>query len=169
MNKPRIIIDSYEPRSKIEHITSVFDRYKVEYSKTRLVVGDYMNPDKPHIVIERKKSLLELAVNLSYKDKERFKRELERAKEVGVHVVILNEDGNSQQLDDLEGLTECTLLAGVKDIVRRSTIARNTIKPEELCKKLRALTKWYDVEIQFCNPADTGIRIIDILFDEDVC
>ena len=168
MLKPKIMIDSYEPLSKIEHITSLFDRYDVEYIKTRLSIGDYMNPDKPYIVIERKKSLLELAVNLSYKDKERFKRELERARKEGVHVVILIEDGNYQQLDDLKGLAECTLLASVKDIVRRSTIARNTISAQEFYRKLKALTKWYDVEIQFCNPADTGIRIIDILFDEDV-
>ena len=76
MLKPKIMIDSYEPLSKIEHITSLFDRYDVEYIKTRLSIGDYMNPDKPYIVIERKKSLLELAVNLSYKDKERTKKGL---------------------------------------------------------------------------------------------
>ena len=70
--------DTREHKKEWERIRSQFDSLGVEYIRSKLWVGDYMNIDNPRIVIDRKKDLLELCGNITQQH-ERFKAELIRA------------------------------------------------------------------------------------------
>ena len=66
-----IQVDTREHKKEWERIKSQFDSVGVEYYRSKLWVGDYMNIDKPRVVIDRKKDLLELCGNVTQQH-ERF-------------------------------------------------------------------------------------------------
>ena len=86
-----IIIDSREKRRVIAPIIEYFDTHGIVWVSNALPVGDYMSFDNARKVIDRKHNLQELAANCSEPDIKRFRAELERAKKLGVQLVILCE------------------------------------------------------------------------------
>lgn len=103
----KIVIDTREQVNY--HITDYFDARLIDYTSKKLDYGDYsiMLPScmefgitediyfTDKIVIERKNSLMELSNNLG-NERERFKRELERAK--GATFIIMIEDGSYEDI-----------------------------------------------------------------------
>ena len=84
-----IQIDTREQNNK--HIIKYFENMGVEYFCEKLDFGDYTNPlNENKVVIDRKKDLVEWAGNLG-KGHQRFKAELERAKDCGYKVIVLIE------------------------------------------------------------------------------
>lgn len=92
----RVIIDTREQRN--EHILSFLQKKKTETVHRKLDIGDY-SAELPEgsfersFVIERKGSLDELCGNFTI-DRERFERELLRAKAYGVKVFLVIEDAS---------------------------------------------------------------------------
>lgn len=94
-----ILVDTREQKN--QHITDMFDKYDIKWTKQKLDFGDYsvmlpMNKDLGinqdlyfKVAIERKNSLNELGTNIST-NRERFKREFQRAK--GNHIILMIED-----------------------------------------------------------------------------
>lgn len=94
-----ILIDTREQKN--QHITDMFDKYEIKWTKQKLDFGDYsvmlpkctefgINEDLYFkVVIERKNSLNELGSNIST-NRERFKREFQRAK--GNNIILMIED-----------------------------------------------------------------------------
>ena len=87
-----IITDSREKAHIIGRILDYFDREGIKHYSSKLIVGDYMNIDNPKLTIDRKFSLSELANNLT-NDSGRFMREIRLAKELGIHLIVLCEQG----------------------------------------------------------------------------
>lgn len=150
-----IFIDSREKRHAIEKIVDTFQQEGIRYETNKLYVGDYQEFGNPYLVIDRKQSIDELAGNCTT-EHDRFKRELERAKELGIHLVILVEQasfsdrGKRVQIHDIEDL----MLWSSK---------WSTVPGERIYRILNAWRYKYDIEIQFCRKVDTGKRIIEIL------
>lgn len=97
--KVKIIVDSRENVN--QHITDAFEKHEVDYEVKKVEVGDYSMyvPEFDYTCkmnIERKASLSELAGNLMESRDEnnhnRFERELIKAKELGIKVVIMIEE-----------------------------------------------------------------------------
>lgn len=145
-----IKIDTRE--KKISGILRSFDRHGVKYCMEKLDEGDYMNIDNPKLVIERKRNLQELYQNLC-QGKNRFYRELERAKVKGVKVVLLCEHGGQIKcLDDVSNWKNPR--------EEKNPYAWNGPK---LRKELMICAGTFDVDLQFCDKRTTGRRIIEIL------
>ena len=99
--KIRINVDSRENMNK--HIVKAFNKHKIDYKVQKIDEGDY-SISIPEIdytsntVIERKASLEELSANqCGPKDENghsRFQRELIRAQEKGLKVILLIENPN---------------------------------------------------------------------------
>lgn len=99
--KVRINVDTREQQNK--HIIKAFKKHKIDYSSQKINEGDYLIciPEINHTcktVIERKASLEELSANLCEPKDEngynRFERELIRAKDQGIKVILLIENPN---------------------------------------------------------------------------
>lgn len=87
-----IQIDSREKSRAIRKIIKTFDEQGVKHFVSKLLVGDYMSLDNPRLIIDRKQNLQELCGNVCYQH-ERFKKELLKAMEAGIQLVILIEHG----------------------------------------------------------------------------
>lgn len=147
-----IQIDSREKDRAIKKILADFDAWGVPYIVSKLYVGDYALVTNGANVIDRKQSLLELASNLG-KDLPRFRRELENAKQAGIHITILCEHGAGvTTLDDVLGWENPRL--------KESPLA---LSGEALYRKMRALTAGYGVEWVFCRKDETAKWILEIL------
>ena len=147
-------VDSREKAKAIKPILAEFDRQGVQWFVSKLFVGDYMNMDNPRLVVDRKR-LLELTQNVC-QDHKRFAAELERAKQYGIHIVVLCEN-----TDGIKSLQDVMHWRNPR--LKQSPMA---VSGERLFKILSAMQNnhdKYDVEFQFCEKRNTGKRIIEIL------
>lgn len=154
-----IQIDSREKAKAITKILAEFDRQVVDYFVSKLYIADYMNMDNPRLVIDRKQSLSELCNNV-VQDHKRFAAELIRAKEHGIHVVVLVEHGHGIRcLQDVINWQNPRL--------KQSPMAVSGERLFRILSTMQNNRDRYDVEFLFCDKNETGKRIIEILGGND--
>ena len=150
-----IQVDSREKAHAIKHILAEFDKQGVQYFVSKLPQADYMSLDNPKLLIDRKRSMLEICQNV-VQDHARFARELERAKKYGQHIVVLIEEGHgSTCLNDVINWKNPRL--------KQSPMAVSGERLFRILSTMQNNHDKYDVEFMFCTKADTGKRIIEIL------
>ncbi len=150
-----IFTDSREKARAITKILDEFDRCGVKHFSTKLFVGDYMNPEKPLVFVDRKQNLQELAQNAT-SGHARVKRELERLDEIGgrMYFLIEQEKIDGKPIESLEDVIFWMPKYG--DIVG-----------ERIYKVLSAWKYKHNVDFVFCNKRNTGKEIIRLLGGPD--
>lgn len=144
-----IQVDSREKDRAIRKILEEFDRQGVKHPVSKLMVGDYMNYDNPRLIIDRKQNLSEVCSNVC-QGHERFRRELIRAQEYGIQLVILVEHGKG--------------IKGLADVIWwRNPRGGKSMQGDVLCKIMETQERKYGVRWEFCDKRQTGRRIIEIL------
>lgn len=138
-----------QPNSTDKHIRDYFDRHGIEYEVKALNVGDYQLADNPKLAIERKMSLEEISHNLmNSKDSSRFWREVRRAHEQGIQLVVLIESGRTvKNINDL----------------RNWKSKYSGVQGRSLIDEMIRLEFSYGVVWKFCSKQSTGKKIIEIL------
>lgn len=132
------------------HILEYFAQRDIDFEVRKLDTGDYMDSDRMNITIDRKKDLNELAGNLCTRDSSRFWRELRRAKESGIKMIVLCECGG--------------FVKSIEDVKKwKSPYSR--ISGRMLADKLYRAHISYHVEFLFCDKRSTGRRIVELLND----
>lgn len=154
----RIIVDTREKPHAIAKILSYMDTCGIEYVRAKLDVGDYMIEGKPGIVVDRKQTIDELAKNC-ISDRDRFKREMERAVKNGVQLVLLVEQNRYRSL---YGTVQ---VRGIQDLVLWHG-KYTEIRGEQIYRILAGWCQKYHLRAEFCRKSDTGKRIIEVLNDE---
>ena len=147
-----LIMDTRERKEATVLILKEFERQNVTVIRSKLWVGDYQLLENPMLTIDRKKSLQELCQNV-VQDHKRFTAELQRAKDVGVHVIVLVE--HSKNIKSLEDVRHW--------VNPRLKVSPLAVSGERLYKILLAISKKYNVDFQFCTKQETGKRIIELL------
>lgn len=147
--------DSREKDRAIKQILADFNSAGVKWFVSKLPVGDYMNLDNPKVIIDRKQSLLELTNNVC-QDHKRFAAELSRAKEYGIHLIILCEHGHG-----IKCLAD--ILNWVNPRLKESPMAVSGERLFKILSTMQCNTNEYDVEFLFCDKSETGSRIIKLL------
>ena len=144
-----ILIDTRE--KKFDHIKDYFDAHEIPYKMQLLLCGDYMRDDRPGLSIDRKRNLEEISGNLCTPEN-RFWREMRRARDQGIHMVVLIEHGGQiKSLDD----------------VRKWHSKYSKVPGTQLRAEMIRIILAYDVEFQFCAKVSTGRRIMEILYAND--
>lgn len=144
-----ISIDTRE--KKFDHIKDYFDAHEIPYKMQLLLCGDYMRDDRPGLSIDRKRNLEEISGNLCTPEN-RFWREMRRARDQGIHMVVLIEHGGQiKSLDD----------------VRKWHSKYSKVSGTQLRAEMIRISLAYDVEFQFCAKVSTGRRIMEILYAND--
>jgi len=167
----QIQCDTREHKQEWERISAQFDRLGVKYFRSKLFVGDYMSLDNPRLVIDRKKDLQELCANVTA-EHERFRRELVRAQEQGIKVIILCEHGRDIQcLEDVYFWTNPRKV-NYKWIMKgghpcRVQTWRKPVQGPQLYKSLRTISDRYNVDFHVCEKKETGKRIVELLEVKD--
>lgn len=151
----QIQIDSREHKEERERIEKQLDSLGVQHFVSKLYVGDYCNLDNPRHVVDRKKDLGEICGNVCQQH-ERFRAELIRAQEAGIHITILCEHGNGiKQLEDVY----------FWDNPRRKASPK-AMQGWRLFEVLSTMSEKYGVDFQFCTKRQTGRRIMEILSND---
>ena len=151
-----IIVDSREKPKAITSILDYFEQNGIKYVVSKMLFGDYMDYNRPNIVIDRKQNIAELAKNCTA-EHDRFRHELERARDAGATLYVLVEQNhyisNGQRIKVEE----------ISDLLRwtnRYTIVRGE-------KVFRVLAGWmakYPLKVLFCDKRHTGRKIVEILY-----
>ena len=150
-----ILVDTREKPSEMSRITDTFQQQGIRYDRTKLYIGDYLEFGNPFLCIDRKKSIDELAGNLTV-ERERFKREIQRAKDTGTTLVILVEQNTYRDGD------RRIQIGSIEDLMLWES-RYSTVTGEKLYRVLVSWCAKYPIRVEFCAKRDTGKRIIDIL------
>ena len=150
----KIVVDSREKwtqsNSTDTHIKSYFDRHGIEYEVRKLDVGDYQLADNPNLSIDRKQSLLELSRNLlNLGDSARFWREVRRAHERHIKLIILIEDGRTVKT--------------IQDIKNWNSKYNPFVSGRKLMSEMIRCEMAYGVTFALCDKRSTAKRIVEIL------
>lgn len=157
--KKLLLIDTREKPKAIKNILEYIDAAGIEHISTKLLIGDYMDYNRPERVIDRKRNIAELAKNCTV-DRDRFKRELERVKKTGATLIILVEQNRFKDRD------RWIHVDNIKDLILWSS-PHTKVKGERI---YRILTSWifkYPIQIEFCDKRSTGKRILEIIYYEE--
>lgn len=159
--------DTREHKKEWERIKSQFDSIGVDYFRSKLWVGDYMNIDNPRVIIDRKKDLLELCGNVTQQHK-RFTAELIRAQEKNIKLIILCEHG-----EGIETLTDVYFwhnprLDLSEWVIQNGHPAKIPKYPKAtegtaLYRSLITMRDKYNIDFRFCEKSETGCVITQLL------
>ena len=151
-----IIIDSREKPKAITKILDYFDQQGIEHESSKLLFGDYMDWNRPGIVIDRKQNIAELAKNCTV-EHERFRRELERAQKAGATLIVLVEQNRYKDRD------EWIQVNSISDLIRWSS-PHTQIRGEKIYRVLASWTAKFPLRVEFCDKRSTGRKILEILY-----
>lgn len=162
-----IQIDSREKARAIRKIIKTFDEQGIKHFSSKLLVGDYMSLDNPRLIIDRKQNLQELCGNVCQQH-ERFKRELLKAMDAGIQLVILVEHGaDIKSLEDVyfwknprKHEVRWRIINGKRE---KYVVSAKAVDGNQLYKSLCTIRDRYHVRFEFCEKKDTGVRIAEIL------
>ena len=154
-----VIIDSREKPHAIAGIVDYFDKNGINHTTSKLLFGDYMDYNRPGLVIDRKQNIAELAKNCTT-EHERFRRELERAKKAGATLIILVEQNRYSDRG------EWVRVEKISDLLRWST-PYSVVRGEKVYRVLSSWLARYPLRVEFCDKRSTGKRIIELLYKED--
>lgn len=162
-----IQIDSREKARAIRKIVKTFDDNGVKHFSSKLLVGDYMSLDNPRLIIDRKQNLQELCGNVCQQH-ERFKRELLKAMDAGIQLIILIEHGKDiKSIEDVyfwknprKHEVRWRTVNGKKE---RCVASSKAVDGNQLYKSLCTIRDRYNVRFEFCEKNDTGKKIIELL------
>lgn len=148
----KILIDTRDKPHAIQNIIAYFDKHGIEWERVALKTGDYMLEGKENLVIDRKQSLSELAHNLLSPDRARFYREIRRARDSGIRLIILCEHG-----PDVKTFAD----------VKNWTPKYGKVTGKALADAIFRLEVAYGVPVYYCGKRSTGKRIVEILTQEE--
>lgn len=151
-----IIVDSREKPKAIERTLQYFSDHGIEYEVSKLLFGDYMDWNRPGVVIDRKQNIAELAKNCTI-EHERFRREMEKAKKAGATLVVLVEQNRYKDRG------EWIEVGSISDLLRWSS-PHTMVRGEKVFRVLASWTAKYPLRVVFCDKRSTGRKIVEILY-----
>lgn len=151
-----MLVDSREKPKAIKSILKYFDSVGLAHESTKLFIGDYQDFSRPHIIVDRKQNIAELAKNCTA-DHERFRRELQRAEKAGATLVLLVEQNRYKDRDKW-------IHVGCIEDIMLWTSPHTTIRGEKVYRVLRSWMAKYPLRVEFCDKRETGRRIYEIIY-----
>lgn len=147
-----IQIDSREHKWEMARIQRQLTAAGCKTIVSKLYVGDYQSLDNPRLVVDRKKDLIELCGNVCQQH-ERFTRELLRALDADIRLIILVEHGpDIQTLEDVYFWNN-----------PRKEQSPKATSGKSLYRSLVTIRDKYHVRFEFCTKKETGTKIMELL------
>lgn len=154
-----IIVDSREKPKAIERTLQYFSDHGIEYEVSKLLFGDYMDWNRPGIVVDRKQNIAELAKNCTV-EHERFRREMDKARKAGATLVVLVEQNRYKDRG------EWVEVDSIEDLLRWSS-PHTMVRGEKVYRVLASWTAKYPLRVEFCDKRSTGRKIVEILYSDE--
>lgn len=166
----QIMVDTREKQRAIKKILEEFDKQSMQHISSKLYIGDYMNLDNPRLIIDRKQNLQELCGNVCQQH-ERFRRELIKANQANIQLIILVEHGpDIKSIEDVffwenprKHEIRWRMVNGKRE---KYVVSARAVDGNQLYKSLCTIRDRYNVRFEFCEKKDTGNRIIELLSEK---
>lgn len=158
VDRKYIIVDTREKPRAITGILGEFARRGIEYERSKLLFGDYMDFNRPGVVIDRKQNIAELAKNCTI-EADRFKREMEKARKAGAVLVVLVEQNRYKDRG------RWVHVKTIEDLLLWSS-PHTQVRGEKVFRVLNSWTATFPLRVMFCDKRTTGKNIIKILYGE---
>ena len=149
-----LIEDTRQVVGKHKLKNEYFKKMGIEVVRSKLLFGDYQNPQNPSIAIDTKKDIQELIGDLT-KDHERFRNELLLSKKCGAKLIILIEDEKVTCINDLYTWYNWRLKKSPK-ATKGSTLAK-------MLYTIEHNTEDYNCQFIFTKKSECGAKILEIL------
>lgn len=164
-----ILMDTREKIEKKTHILDYLYLNGIGIVRQKLDVGDWMNPDNPHLSIDTKTGgLLEVYSNV-ITDHDRFRRECVRAQEAGVQLIVLVEENRVKSLDEVPDWINPRIRMyelrelGMGKRGRMGLPLSPPVSSKRLHCIMRTMAERYGVTWAFCAKDKTGETICKLL------
>ena len=149
-----LIEDTRQVVGKHKLKNEYFEKMGIEVVRSKLLFGDYQNPQNPSIAIDTKKDIQELIGDLT-KDHERFRNELLLSKKCGAKLIILIEDEKVTCINDLYTWYNWRLKKSPK-ATKGSTLAK-------MLYTIENNTEDYNCQFLFTKKSEAGQKILELL------
>ena len=149
-----LICDTREKKN--QHVLDYLETNNVPFVVRKLDYGDYQDHERKHICIDRKQNIAELAKNVT-RERDRFIREIERAKADGCRLVILVEQNKYKDRDRWVSVKNIT------DLMLWSS-PHTKIRGEKVFRVLMELQYKYNLSVVFCDKRTTARKILEIIY-----
>lgn len=149
-----LIEDTRQVVGKHKLKNEYFEKMGIEVVRSKLLFGDYQNPQNPSIAIDTKKDIQELIGDLT-KDHERFRNELLLSKKCGAKLIILIEDEKVTCINDLYTWYNWRLKKSPK-ATKGSTLAK-------MLYTIEHNTEDYNCQFIFTKKSECGAKILELL------
>lgn len=166
--------DTRQQEGKHRNIEEFCRRKGIELRTVTLKTGDYTaDPIDYKITVDTKQGLKEVYCNLiGHREHERFKRECIRAQDAGIRLIVLVEERGIGSLKEVKNWAnpriiqydELRLAHLHGKLLHKPLPKAPPVSSERLMNIMRTMSERYGVEWQFCDPKDTGKRIVEILY-----
>jgi hypothetical protein len=144
-----IVVDTREQKN---HVTKYLDQHDIPNVRSKLFVGDYAILCDQSVAVDRKQHLLEVCSNVTQQHI-RFRNELLRAQEAGIHLIILVEHGHGiETIEDVR--------SWVNPRLKKSPLA---LSGPALYVRMKSIAAKYGIEWKFCEKHDTGWTVCELL------
>lgn len=128
--------------------------------RCKLPFGDYALMYQ--VCVDTKRDIYELAMDID-QEHERFRREMQAARDAGCQLVVLVENTDGVQcLRDLPSWNESERHFAMRRKQSRNSNARK-ITGLRLAKACRTMEQRYGVRFEFCHPGHAAERVVEIL------
>ena len=153
--------DSRQQEGKHKNISLYCQRHGIELIRKCLPVGDYAFPDG-NVSVDTKQNMLEICKDIMSNDHRRFRAECQRAKDMGIQLIILIEemvpygDVNYWEVPRW----------GMSNQYHRYGDPMTLVSPAALKKAMMTMTVKYGVKFRFCHRRETPRKVIKYLKGE---
>lgn len=163
--------DTRQQAGKHRNIEPWMNAHGIELRRTKLYVGDYTLPTDQSVCIDTKYGLQEVYSNLIGPQHERFTAEAKSAKETGIKLIILVEQGDIKSIDDVPGwknprieryerIKAGKLAGGYRNVTLQG---KPPVSSEQLARTMRTVSERYGVDWLFCRKYQTAGTICELL------
>ena len=145
-----IIEDTRQKTDKHKSKHQYWSEVGAGYVRSALPFGDYA--PVPPVAVDTKQDIYEIGMNMcgNAKEKHRFANECKEAQEHGCKLIFIIEDKRFADVNDLYG----------KQIHLHNGM---TIPGDQLATAMHTMSGRYGCKFMFCDPKESGQKIIELL------
>lgn len=166
-----LLEDTRNPVDKHRNVHEWAAANGVTIKRTKLMVGDYTLPTNQSVCIDTKAGLQEVYSNV-IQQHDRFRAECELAQEAGIWLVILVEEPGISSLEDVvrwknprrERWFRVHAAHKAGKLLKLSIPKVPPVSSEQLAAAMGTMGAKYGVTWMFCDKAETGARIWELLY-----
>lgn len=170
MTPTTLVEDTRNQPGKHENIRRFCETHGIRIVRSKLICGDYSLPTDQSVCVDTKQGMGEVYNNL-VQSHDRFARECDLARQLGIRLVILVEESGIHTLDDVAEWKNPRYerYMAIKNGHKYGKFMGTGLPPKKpvdsvrLMKMMHSFAQHHGCEWRFCSKEQTGAVLMEIL------